>query len=88
MCASNITPPVQCEQASVDNGCWRLPTTAPLGDSRLAAGATDSHRVLTGDAKFGPHELGTDVIRRSVTSQALLNGRFRTRRYAHAMGAW
>jgi hypothetical protein len=88
MCASKITPPLQCEPAPVDNGCWRFPTTAPLGDSRLAAGATDADRVLAGDAKFGPHELGTDVIPRSVTSQALLNGRFRTRRYAHTMGRW
>ena len=72
----------------VDNCDWSLPTTAPRRDTRLAAEATDSHRVLGDGGVFAPHELGTDVIPRSVTSQALLDGRFRTRRYAHTMGTW
>jgi CRP/FNR family transcriptional regulator, cyclic AMP receptor protein len=61
MCASKTTPPVHGELAPVDNGRWRNPTIAPLGDNRLAAGAPYADRVLAGDAKFGPHEQGIGV---------------------------
>jgi CRP/FNR family transcriptional regulator, cyclic AMP receptor protein len=61
MCASKTTPPVHGELAPVDNGRWRNPTIAPLGDNRLAAGAPYADRVLAGDAKVGPHEQGIGV---------------------------
>jgi hypothetical protein len=79
---------VKCASASHRCTTVSLPTTAPRGGNRLEAEATDSHRVLGDGGVFAPHELGTDVIPRSVTSQALLDGRFRTRRYAHTMGTW
>jgi hypothetical protein len=79
---------MKCGPRQVNNSEWSYPTTALRRDSQLDAGATDSHRVLTADTEFAPHELGTDAIRCSVTSQALRNGRFRTRRSDHTTGAW
>ena len=50
--------------------------------------AANGRVVATDGGVFAPHESGTDVIPRSVTSHALLDGRIRTRRYAHTMGTW
>jgi hypothetical protein len=62
---------MKCGPRQVNNSEWSYPTTALRRDSQLDAGATDSHRVLTADAEFAPHELGTDAIRCSVTSQSM-----------------
>jgi hypothetical protein len=79
---------MKCASRQVNNSAWSNPTTASRRDSQLDVATTDSHRVFTANAKFDPHVLGTDAIRRSVTSQALRNGRFRTRQSDDVAGTW